>query len=45
MEDNPRKGRVYENPELDSIDASIDAGMYKYGRIRIEQLRSQLNEL
>jgi len=39
------RGKVYENPELEAIDAYIDSGMYKYGRKRIEIFRTQLNEL
>jgi len=43
------KGRVYENPTLEAIDEYIDAGMYKYARMRIarfrEEVASQLNEL
>ena len=44
MAENHR-GRVYANPELETIDAYISGGMYKYGRERIERLRGQLNEL
>ena len=45
MNDGPHKGRVYANPEIEAIDAYISAGMYPYGRMRIERLRGQLNEL